>query len=82
MKILISTLCILCLLSACQPTNPREEVIEDPAIVTALFYDQLIAEEAPNVSNLNPFFTAMPKGGDLNHHYAGSLYAETFMYWI
>lgn len=27
---------------------------------------------------LTTFFTAMPKGGDLHHHYSGSVYGETY----
>ena len=28
------------------------------------------------------FFTQMPKGGDLHHHYSGALYAETYVNWL
>jgi adenosine deaminase len=38
---------------------------------------------------LTAFFQNMPKGGDLHHHYTGSIYAETYLdyviaknYWI
>ena len=31
-----------------------------------------------NTAQLRSFFSAMPKGGDLHHHFDGSLYAETF----
>jgi adenosine deaminase len=32
-----------------------------------------------NTAQLRAFFSAMPKGGDLHHHYDGSIYAETFI---
>ena len=31
-----------------------------------------------NPAALTAFFSQMPKGGDLHHHYSGSVYAETF----
>lgn len=31
-----------------------------------------------NASELTAFFAQMPKGGDLHHHYSGSVYAESF----
>ena len=42
-----------------------------------------------NEAALTAFFSQMPKGGDLHHHYSGSVYAETYIdfvveqnYWI
>ncbi len=32
-----------------------------------------------NTAKLRVFFSAMPKGGDLHHHYDGSIYTETFV---
>jgi adenosine deaminase len=32
-----------------------------------------------NTAKLRAFFSSMPKGGDLHHHYDGSIYTETFM---
>ncbi len=32
-----------------------------------------------NSAALTAFFSAMPKGGDLHHHYTGSVYAETYI---
>ena len=49
---------------------------------TALLYNQFIAEESANIAQLNLFFKQMPKGGDLHHHYSGSIYAETYLDWV
>lgn len=49
---------------------------------TALLYNQFIAEESVNIAQLNLFFKQMPKGGDLHHHYSGSIYAETYLDWV
>lgn len=46
--------------------------------VTARHYASLIAGE-PKTAELTLFFTQMPKGGDLHHHYSGSVYAETYV---
>ncbi|MCA1857146.1 adenosine deaminase [Massilia oculi] len=45
---------------------------------TARHYAGLIASE-PKLSELTLFFTRMPKGGDLHHHYSGSVYAESYV---
>lgn len=48
---------------------------------TELLYNQFIEGESPNIAQLNLFFNKMPKGGDLHHHYSGSIYAETYLDW-
>lgn len=35
-----------------------------------------------NTALLTAFFSQMPKGGDLHHHYSGSVYAETFLEYV
>ena len=45
---------------------------------TARHYAGLIAGE-PKTAELTLFFTQMPKGGDLHHHYSGSVYAEQYV---
>lgn len=35
-----------------------------------------------NPAKLRAFFSQMPKGGDLHHHYSGSVYAETFIDYV
>jgi adenosine deaminase/adenosine deaminase CECR1 len=46
---------------------------------TARHYAALIAGSQPKTAELTMFFTQMPKGGDLHHHYSGALYAETYV---
>jgi adenosine deaminase len=48
---------------------------------TARHYAALIAGE-PKRAELILFFSQMPKGADLHHHYSGSLYAEQYLEWI
>jgi adenosine deaminase/adenosine deaminase CECR1 len=53
---------------------------------TADYYDQILSRSdpaiEPNVAALSQFFSLMPKGGDIHHHYSGALYAETFLDWV
>ncbi|MGI9317141.1 MAG: adenosine deaminase, partial [bacterium] len=49
---------------------------------TAEFYRSISEPGQADVAKLNLFFTKMPKGGDLHHHYSGSVYAETYLDWV
>jgi adenosine deaminase/adenosine deaminase CECR1 len=42
---------------------------------TARHYASLIAGAEPKTAELVLFFSQMPKGGDLHHHYSGAIYA-------
>jgi len=47
---------------------------------TSALYNQFI--ENDNQAQLDLFCTMMPKGGDLHHHYSGSIYVETYLDWL
>ena len=52
---------------------------------TARHYAALLGSDAATPANsagLTLFFTQMPKGADLHHHYSGALYAETYVDWL
>jgi len=49
---------------------------------TSALYERSFDANVPNIALLNLFFTQMPKGGDLHHHYSGSIYAETYLEWV
>lgn len=49
---------------------------------TRQYYAQLIAEPQPYLAELNMLMTMLPKGGDIHHHYSGSVYAETYLDWV
>lgn len=49
------------------------------AAVTAHYFAGLVAGPAPQLAELTMFFSQMPKGGDLHHHYSGALYAEQYV---
>jgi adenosine deaminase/adenosine deaminase CECR1 len=46
---------------------------------TARHYAALIAGQDPKLAELTLFFSRMPKGGDLHHHYSGAIYAEQYL---
>ena len=48
---------------------------------TARHLASLVSGE-PKTAELTLFFSQMPKGGDLHHHYSGSIYAEQYVDWI
>ena len=49
---------------------------------TARHLAALIAGTEPKSAELTMFFTQMPKGGDLHHHYSGAIYAEQYVDWV
>ena len=50
--------------------------------VASRHYASLIAGTEPKTAELILFFSQMPKGGDLHHHYSGAIYAETYVDWL
>nr|WP_315394787.1 adenosine deaminase [uncultured Duganella sp.] len=50
--------------------------------VTKRHFASLVAGTEPKLAELTMFFTMMPKGGDLHHHYSGALYAEQYLEWV
>lgn len=46
---------------------------------TARHYAGLIAGQQPKLAELTLFFSQMPKGGDLHHHYSGAIYVEQYL---
>lgn len=51
---------------------------------TSAFYKTMLSADdgEADVAMLNLFFNRMPKGGDIHHHYTGTLYAETYLEWV
>ena len=49
---------------------------------TARHFAALVAGSQPRTAELSLFFSMMPKGGDLHHHYSGAIYAEQFLDWV
>ena len=49
---------------------------------TRRHFASLVSGGQPKSAELTLFFTMMPKGGDLHHHYSGAIYAEQFLQWV
>jgi adenosine deaminase len=49
---------------------------------TARHLASLVAGAEPRTAELTMFFSQMPKGGDLHHHYSGAIYAEQYVDWL
>ena len=49
---------------------------------TARHFAALVSGTQPRTAELSLFFSMMPKGGDLHHHYSGAIYAEQFLEWV
>lgn len=47
---------------------------------TSRYFEKI--RKAHDNARLTQFFTMMPKGGDLHHHYSGAIYAETYLDWM
>ncbi|HEY5500237.1 MAG TPA: hypothetical protein VIK20_07635 [Bacteroidales bacterium] len=75
-NVLIVPILLSVIVSGCQlkkmPSNENEDLTET--------YFDLIKKEKDN-AQLTLFFSQMPKGGDIHHHYSGALYAETYLDW-
>lgn len=50
--------------------------------ITKKHFATLVSGTEPKLAELTMFFTMMPKGGDLHHHYSGALYAEQYLEWV
>lgn len=68
-------------LTGCSHINYGPSSGNTNEVKAALFFNNIIEDESPNIAQLNVFFSEMPKGGDLHHHYSGSIYVETYLDW-
>ncbi|MBQ5965465.1 adenosine deaminase [Massilia sp. ZL223] len=69
---------MLALAVAAQPALAKGPASSVNESATAKHYASLIAGE-PKLAELTLFFTQMPKGGDLHHHYSGAIYVEQYV---
>ncbi|MEL6256374.1 MAG: adenosine deaminase [Bacteroidota bacterium] len=48
--------------------------------LTASYYNKIKSEG--DLAKLQFFFSQMPKGGDVHHHFGGALYVESYLEWM
>jgi adenosine deaminase/adenosine deaminase CECR1 len=80
-KILSSSL-LIALAAASISAGAKGPAQASNEAATARHYAALIDGPEPKTAELTLFFSQMPKGGDLHHHYSGALYAETYVDWL
>ncbi|MYN38450.1 adenosine deaminase [Duganella sp. FT109W] len=75
-KALALAAAVLCAMPQAHAANANEEA-------TKRHFAALVAPgKEPKLAELTMFFTMMPKGGDLHHHYSGAIYAEQYLEWV
>jgi adenosine deaminase/adenosine deaminase CECR1 len=75
-KALALAAAVLCAMPQARAANANEEA-------TKRHFAALVAPgKEPKLAELTMFFTMMPKGGDLHHHYSGAIYAEQYLEWV
>jgi adenosine deaminase len=77
-RTLALTLAVALSASAAHARAPQPSVRANEA-ATARHLASLSAGAEPQLAELTMFFSRMPKGGDLHHHYSGALYAEQYL---
>jgi adenosine deaminase/adenosine deaminase CECR1 len=77
-KRLSSVVLALALAGSAQAESPNAARQANEA-ATARHYAALIAGQDPQLAGLTLFFSQMPKGGDLHHHYSGAIYVEQYL---
>jgi adenosine deaminase/adenosine deaminase CECR1 len=78
-KTLSSSLLIALSVAAAADATARSPASTANEAATARHYAALIAGAEPKMAELTLFFSQMPKGGDLHHHYSGAIYAESYV---
>jgi adenosine deaminase len=72
MKFRLTMIIVLILTTtACSHIGLKSNLDPNNSSKTELLYNKSIEGESPNIAQLNLFFSMMPKGGDLHHHYSG-----------
>ena len=72
---LLRLLLVLMLCGGAGAAPPSDQAL------TARHLARLLAAPV-ELADLTLFFTQMPKGGDLHHHYSGAIYAEQYLEWV
>lgn len=81
--IMKNSLFFFCILMLASCVNPEQNLNENSDFKsTEEYYNKLINTKPLNVAAIKQFLVLMPKGGDIHHHYSGTIYAETYLEWV
>jgi adenosine deaminase len=72
-KPLVYLLSLTLIIASCNTKERNQEL-------TANYFETI--KNSGDNAKLTLFFTLMPKGGDIHHHYSGAIYAETYLDWV
>lgn len=82
MKLRLFLFIIILAITGCSHIGLQQNSASQNTVKTELLYNSFLAGAAPNAAQLNLFFNRMPKGGDIHHHFSGSIYAEHYLDWV
>lgn len=74
-KVLIA----FCVLAGLNGTTSAADNRSDNLAATKKLYAQMLSGNTPDAAGLKLFANQLPKGGDLHHHFSGSIYAENYL---
>jgi adenosine deaminase len=75
----ISLMIALAVAGVSAGAGAKEPLPKSNEAATARYLASLVGGHDARLAELTMFFTQMPKGGDLHHHYSGALYAEQYV---
>lgn len=78
-KTLSGAMLALALAGIAVDAGAKGPAIKGNEAATAHYFAGLVSGADPKLAELTMFFSQMPKGGDLHHHYSGALYAEQYV---
>lgn len=78
----IKTSCLMIALAVAGSVHAKPPRANSNEAATARHFASLVAGAEPKTAELTMFFSQMPKGADLHHHYSGSIYAEQYVQWL
>jgi adenosine deaminase/adenosine deaminase CECR1 len=81
-KTLSSVMIALALTGAAADGSAKGPATIGNQAATARYFAALVAGQNAQLAALTMFFSQMPKGGDLHHHYSGALYAEQYVEFV
>jgi len=80
-RLSVLTVCVITALTiaGCTHTEIQRDLPVSATERTAACFAELADRRPADVAGLTLFLSRMPKGGDIHHHYSGSLYAENYL---
>jgi len=65
--------------SICGATEVVNASVHNNFISTKKLYAKFLSGPTPDIAGLTLFANVLPKGGDLHHHFSGSIYVENYL---